>query len=173
MKRLDLELTPRRRVPFAVAMTLLVGAVLCADAALRVLALHDELDHATLAPPPSRGARLSSVPPGPLDAALARDLRAAEQVVQRLARPWDELFRTVETAAHDRVALLAIEPDAQKGELAISGEALDYFAVLTYVARLSEPGQLTDVHLVRHETKEDDPRRPLSFTIAASWRAER
>lgn len=170
MKRLDLDLVSRRRVPFAVWMMLLVGGVLSVDAVLRATALEGDIERAAAAAsPPRRGTQMAAAR---LDPALAKDLRAAEQVVHRLALPWDELFRTVETAASDRVALLAIEPDAQKRELAITGEAIDYFAVLTYVARLSEPGQLSDVHLVRHETKQDDPRHPLTFTIAARWRAE-
>ncbi|MDH4061309.1 MAG: hypothetical protein OEU94_10905 [Aquincola sp.] len=172
MKRLDLNIAERRRVPLAVWLMLLVGGVLSVDAGLRVVSLGDELDRANM----RSGTRPRSamvVSASTADPALAKDLRAAEQVVQRLALPWDDLFRTVETAASDRVALLAIEPDAQKKELAISGEALDYLALLTYVARLSEPGQLTDVHLVRHETKPDDPRHPLTFTIAANWRAQR
>ena len=175
MKPLRLDLLPRRRVPFAVWMTLLVGTVLAGDAALRALAMHEEITLAeqAAAQQRQRPGRSFVAQGAALDPALAKDLRAAEQVVQRLALPWDELFRAVETAASDRVALLTIEPDPQKGALSISGEALDYFAVLTYVARLSEPGQLTDVHLVRHETRQDDPRRPLAFTIAASWKPER
>lgn len=170
MKRLDLDLAARRRVPFGVWMMLLVGGVLSIDALLRAAALGEDIERAAAASSLPRGG--SRMADARIDPALAKDLRAAEQVVHRLALPWDALFRTVETAASDRVALLAIEPDAQKRELAISGEALDYFAVLTYVARLSEPGQLSDVHLVRHETKQDDPRHPLTFTIAARWRAE-
>jgi hypothetical protein len=170
MKRLDLDLVSRRRVPFAVWMMLLVGSVLSVDAVLRAAALDEDIERAASAAlSPRRGTLVAGTR---LDPTLAKDLRAAQQVVDQLALPWDELFRTVETAASERVALLAIEPDAQKRELAITGEALDYFAVLTYVARLSEPGQLSDVHLVRHETRQDDPRHPLTFTIAARWRVQ-
>ncbi len=170
MKALRLDFAPRRRVPFLAWMALLVGSVLAGDALLQVLSLNDEIRSAAQESTPGRPQRSTAAR---LDPALARDLRSAEQVAQRLALPWDDLFRVVETATGERVALLAIEPDVQKRELAISGEAIDYFAVLTYVAKLSEPGQLTDVHLVRHETRQDDPRHPLVFTIAASWRTER
>lgn len=170
MKRLDLDFAPRRRVPFGVWMMLLVGVVLSVDALLRAAALSDDIERAAAAAASPRGS--SRTADARIDPALAKDLRAAEQVVNRLALPWDALFLTVEKAASDRVALLAIEPDAQKRELAITGEAFDYLALLTYVAQLSEPGQLSDVHLVRHETKKDDPRHPLTFTIAARWRTE-
>lgn len=169
MKPLDLDLIPRRRVRLAVWLMLLVGAVLSLDGLSRAAELRDRLDQAAQ---PLQPGRLSAAAQARLDPALARELLAAEQVVQRLALPWDDLFRTVESAAYERVALLAIEPDVRKRELSITGEAHDFLAMLTYVARLSEPGPLTDVHLVRHEVRADDPRRPLNFTIAASWRVQ-
>lgn len=166
MTPLDLDLLPRRRVPLAVWLMLLVGAVLGAEGVLRVAELREAIASAGQ-PPESLLARDAAR----LDPSLARELRVAEQAVQRLALPWDELFRSVEAASYERIALLAIEPDVTKRELSITGEALDYVAVLTYVARLGEPGLLTDVHLVRHEMRQDDPRRPLQFTVAARWRA--
>lgn len=166
MKALDLDLLPRRRVPLAVWLMLLCGAVLVGDGLLRMAELQDTLAAASpdVARPRPASAR-------PLDPALARELRVAERAVEHLALPWDELFRQVEAASYERVALLAIEPDAHKRELAITGEALDYLAVLTYVARLGERDMLTDVHLVRHEVREDTPQRPLHFTVAARWKA--
>lgn len=170
MKALDLELLPRRRVPLAVWLMLLSGAVLVGDGLLRTAELREELRDSLAAASPTAG-RTRASPTEALDPALARELRVAERAVEHLALPWDELFRQVEAASYERVALLAIEPDAQKRELSITGEALDYLAVLTYVARLGEHGMLTDVHLVRHEMREDAPQRPLQFTVAARWKA--
>lgn len=105
-----------------------------------------------------------------LDPALQRDVRFAEQVVQRLSLPWDELFAAIESASGDRIALLGVEPDSQRGEVRLTGEAADYKALLAYLGRLSQPGRLSGVHLVRHEIKADDPQRPLTFIVAAGWR---
>jgi hypothetical protein len=164
MKSLELDLLPRRRIRPVVWLMLLAGLVLCADAALRMAGLNETIASAgapVLRPHGASAARLDPV--------LAREWRSAEQAVQRLALPWDELFGRVEAASYERVALLAIEPDVNKRELSITGEAPDYLAVLTYVARLGEPGMLTDVHLVRHEVRQDEPRQPLRFTVAARW----
>lgn len=169
MKALDLDLLPRRRVPLAVWLMLLSGVVLVGDGLLRAAELREEL-RASLAAASQPAGRPRPVQAA-LDPALARELRVAERAVEHLALPWDELFRQVEAASYERVALLAIEPDAHKRELSITGEALDYLAVLTYVARLGEHGMLTDVHLVRHEMREDAPQRPLQFTVAARWKA--
>lgn len=98
------------------------------------------------------------------------ELAAARDTLHRLSIPWDALFRALEEAQTDRVALLSIEPDAGNGTVALTGEAKDYFAVLSYVATLEQQKSLGRVHLVRHETRLNEPRRPVAFTISASWK---
>jgi len=80
--------------------------------------------------------------------------------VQRLSLPWDELFIALESAASDRVALAAIEPDTKKGTVTISGDGKDYLAALSYVLNLSKTEGLEHVQLVRHEQKANDPNGP-------------
>lgn len=96
-------------------------------------------------------------------------LRDADRVARSLMLPWDSLFRSLEQATDERVALLALQPDARKREISISGEAKDYDAVLAFVTRLDQREGLRDVHLVRHELREDDPQHPMYFSILASW----
>lgn len=103
----------------------------------------------------------------------AEEMRVARDTIERLAMPWDSLFRTLEATANDKVALLAIEPDAGSGAVLISGEALDYTAALEYVAQLSGAGTLGRAHLVRHHRQQDDPQQPVSFSISAAWRKAR
>jgi Fimbrial assembly protein (PilN) len=104
--------------------------------------------------------------------AVRDSLAYANGVVQNLALPWDMLFRTVERTGNVPVALLAVQPDPQRRTVKISGEARDYAAVLTYIARLDESGTLRNVHLLSHQRKQDDPQHPLVFTVAASWRPD-
>jgi hypothetical protein len=103
-------------------------------------------------------------------ASVRDNLVYANAVVQNLALPWEMLFRTVEGTGNVPVALLAVQPDPQRRMVKISGEARDYAAVLTYIARLDESGTLRNVHLLSHQRKQDDPQHPLVFTVAASWR---
>ena len=105
-------------------------------------------------------------------APLRENLAYANGVVQNLALPWDMLFKTVEGTGNVPVALLAVQPDPQKRMVRISGEAKDYAAVLTYLARLDGSDTLRNVHLLSHQLKQDDPQHPLLFTIAASWTPE-
>ncbi|HEX4944874.1 MAG TPA: PilN domain-containing protein [Usitatibacteraceae bacterium] len=99
----------------------------------------------------------------------AGDLRDADRIARSLSLPWEALFRSVEEATDEQVALLALQPDPQKHELSISGEAKDYAAILAFVARLDKRQALRNVHLVRHELREDDPQQPMYFNIVANW----
>lgn len=110
----------------------------------------------------TRAARASPAP-SPDEIRLARD------TIQRLAMPWNNLFRALESTASDKVALLAIEPEPNSGTVLISGEAADYRAVLDYVSQLGRAEHLHRAHLVRHEREQDVPQQPVAFSIAASW----
>lgn len=102
-------------------------------------------------------------------AVSADELAAARDTVERLGLPWPKLFSALEAAATDRVALLAIEPDTKTGTVKISGDSKDYLAALTYVLNLSQSDALSDVQLVRHEVKQNDPQHPVAFSISAAW----
>ena len=99
----------------------------------------------------------------------AEEVAAARETVNRLGLPWTKLFAALEGAANERVALLAIEPDAKSGTVKISGDSKDYLSALTYVLNLSRADTLSHVQLVRHEVKQNDPQRPVSFSISAAW----
>ena len=51
----------------------------------------------------------------------------------------------------------------------ISGDSKDYLAALGYVLNLSQADTLSHVQLVRHEVRQNDPQRPVSFSISAAW----
>ena len=97
------------------------------------------------------------------------ELALARDTVDRLGLPWTKLFAALESAATDQVALLAIEPDTKTGTVKISGDSKDYLAALGYVLNLSQAEALSNVQLVRHEVKQNDPQRPVTFSISAAW----
>ena len=99
----------------------------------------------------------------------AEEVTAARETVDRLGLPWTRLFTALEAAANEQVALLAIEPDTKSGTVKISGDSKDYLSALTYVLNLSRSDALSHVQLVRHEVKQNDPQRPVSFSIQAAW----
>lgn len=96
----------------------------------------------------------------------------ARDTLRRLATPWDSLFRALEAAKSDQVALLALEPNVESRSVTISAEAKDYLAAISYVARLADEPLLKRVHLVRHEPRRNASQRRIGFTISASWSEE-
>lgn len=120
----------------------------------------------------AREAELAKLAPrtySPRKAVPAEEVAAARETVQRLSMPWDELFNALESAASDRVALLAIEPDPKAGTVTISGDSKDYLAALTYVLNLSRAESLRQVRLSRHEVKQNDPQKTVNFSVSAAW----
>lgn len=101
------------------------------------------------------------------------ELQEAAGVVDQLALPWSPLFSAIERAHTETVALLAVQPDAQRRSVTIIGEAKGYDDVLGYVARLRSEARLTNVFLVSNESREDQPHRPVAFTVSANWGALR
>jgi hypothetical protein len=164
MQRLDIDFCASRgatpwlgRVLLAVAAVILVDSGLSYHAARQ--ALHDQAARV-----------VKRTPAAPK--ATPQEVAAVRETVQRLSLPWDELFIALESAASERVALAAIEPDTKKGTVTISGDGKDYLAALSYVLNLSKTEGLEHVQLVRHEQKANDPNGPVSFAVSAGWSAK-
>src|SRR5512143_2546700 len=68
---------------------------------------------------------------------MASEIKHANEVLNQITLPWDKLFQAVEWSAGKDVALLTIEPDAEKHVVKISGEAKNIEGVLNYVRHLS------------------------------------
>lgn len=101
---------------------------------------------------------------------MAAQVRRANDVLHRLTLPWNALFRAVESAAGEDVALLAMEPDLEKRQVKIDGEARDFAALLNYITRLEEQAVFGPVHLQGHQVQQQDPDRPVRFSLLAVWR---
>jgi len=98
-----------------------------------------------------------------------KDFAEAQQIVARLSTPWDAFFAGLEPKNPDDVAILVIEPEVKSGLLSLQGEAKDYAAVLTLIAQLRETKPFSEVFLLHHEIKHDDPQHPVAFTLSMHW----
>lgn len=99
------------------------------------------------------------------------DIRHANEVVGQLNVPWDALFQAVESADSDQVALLSIEPDAQKQVVKIGGEAKNLAAMLDYVRQLGQQAVFDRVYLQSHQVQQQDPEKPVRFMVLATWQS--
>lgn len=111
---------------------------------------------------------VSQIPP----AKLAEIIKFSNRAIHQLNLPWDVLFTQLEAAKSDGVALLGIEPNAKSNAIKVEGEAKDYAAMIKYVRSLSEQGVLQGVYLTEHKMDDQNPDKPVRFTLEASWTAK-
>jgi hypothetical protein len=97
------------------------------------------------------------------------EVRQANDIIAQLALPWNELFNAVESASSKNMALLGIEPDAQKRRVKLTGEAKNLESMLAYVRFLESQGPLVDVFLQSHQVEQNDPQKPVRFVVTATW----
>lgn len=101
------------------------------------------------------------------------EVQQANEVLHRLSLPWGSLFLTMESAAGEEVALLALEPDAEKRVVKVSGEARDFTSLLNYVTRLEAQEAFGPVYLQSHQVQLQDPQQPVRFALQAVWKGAR
>jgi len=97
------------------------------------------------------------------------EFKRVNAMLNQLSLPWGEIFAAVEKAATRNVALLQMEPDAQKRLLKITAEARDHNAMLEYVRRLAEDKAFSNVHLLNHQVQARHPQRPVQFAVQATF----
>ena len=172
MRRIDLDYGSKRRSPLG---WVLLGAGLTAACAALLLyaSLADQSEQWEQVV--RKAARRHAGPGAPRAdpedrRRLLLQVEDANQVIGRLSLPWNELFRSIEDAAMERVALLSFQPQPQQRLITLHGEARSYADVLEYMERLDSSRTLSRARLLSHRVKSEDPRHPVDFTIAANWR---
>ncbi len=99
----------------------------------------------------------------------ALEIKHANEVLNRIDLPWERLFRAVESSSGREVALLAMEPDAEKSEMKITGEAKNIEAVLKYIRLLAEQKVFSNVYLQSHQVELRNAEHPVRFSLVATW----
>lgn len=94
--------------------------------------------------------------------------KALGQAVGALRVDWEGLFAHIDRAASEEVALLAIRPSVGGRSVQIAGEAKHLEATLAFVEALKDK-PLSQVVLVSHQIRSNDPQHPVAFEIAATW----
>ncbi|AXS81043.1 hypothetical protein [Dechloromonas sp. HYN0024] len=113
--------------------------------------------------------------PEPPKGELARfesDRKEADKASMALNRPWKALLDTLESLADRPVALLTLEPDAIKGEIALSAEARNLEAMSAYYRDIQRLDGFSEVVLRTHQTNFQDPDKPVRFRITLKWNVQ-
>lgn len=101
---------------------------------------------------------------------LAREIGNANDVLRSLVVPWDEMFQAVESSGSRQVTLLGLEPNVQRLQVKINGEARDFKAVMAYLTQLEQQPVFGSVFLLNHEVRQESPDKPVRFTLQATWK---
>lgn len=101
---------------------------------------------------------------------MALEIKHANEVLNQITLPWDRLFQAVEWSSGKDVALLTIEPDAERNEVKISGEAKNIAALLNYIKHLAEQDVFSNVYLQRHQVQQHNPEKPVRFALVVTWK---
>ena len=100
---------------------------------------------------------------------IARETKQANAAILALSLPWKEFFDAFEATRANDVAVLAIEPDAQKGVVRISAEAKGLESMLNYVSSLQKIALFREVLILNHQIQDQDPQKPVRFVVQAAW----
>jgi len=104
--------------------------------------------------------------------AQSSDLAGFKQpsdIAQRLTLPWGHLLDALENADNENVALLAIEPDADRGRLRLTGEAKSLEALVDYIKALDGKAGIAELRLMTQQVKQSDAQHPVEFVLESNW----
>lgn len=158
---------PRSPLPGAVLLT--IAILIAAGLVWQYLALAGRLDEleVRLAQVQGRVSREAQ----PVAETVAGEMRFAAEALAQGTIPWGGLFADIEAAAMADVALLALNPDAARQEIRISGEARDFTALAAYQERLASRSTLASVQLLSHQLVSSPAGLAVRFELLAIWSA--
>lgn len=106
----------------------------------------------------------------PVATLTADQITAFNRAIRRLNVPWRDLFDTLEQATPQTVALLSLEPHADRSVLKLSAEAATVNDMIDYVQRLKLRPGIESVQLDKHQVDAKDPYHPVRFSLALRWK---
>lgn len=107
------------------------------------------------------------------DSANIKEVMAySNKVIQKLNLPWNDLFVLLEAAKSENIALLGVEPSVKEAKVKLTGEAKDFKAMFDYLRALQTQPVLKNVYLLDHKIDDQNPDKPIRFTLEASWEAK-
>lgn len=112
---------------------------------------------------------VSTVKPEELSAAW----RTAQNAAMQLNLPWSRFFASLgEASSAGEVALISIEPDAQKGQVVVVAEARNLNSMLDFVSALQISDEFSEVALQSHLINKAVPEQPIRFRLSTKWRTK-
>lgn len=105
--------------------------------------------------------------PAPARPPLATEtLRQMNAVTARLNVPWSDVLDAIERSTPKQVALLALEPDARTGSVALTVEAQSLDDLLTYAEMLGQDTAVASARMGQHDLRLQEPGQPVRMTLS-------
>ena len=102
---------------------------------------------------------------------LSAAWRTAQNAAVQLNLPWSRFFASLgESSSVGEVALISIEPDAQKGQVVVVAEARNLNSMLDFVSALQISDEFSEVALQSHLINKAVPEQPIRFRLSTKWR---
>ena len=95
--------------------------------------------------------------------------RAVNGAIAQLNLPWRDLFDALAATPRERIAILALEPNAARHVLKVLAEAKTGEDMVDFLRDLKRQTFFNDVNLVRHEVNEQDANKPVRFQFEAAF----
>jgi hypothetical protein len=99
----------------------------------------------------------------------SEQLQQIQTTVEALTLPWNELLQGIEKSDMQDIALLNLDPNSKKHQIAISGEAKNLQTALSYIQKLESQPMLNKVYLQKYNIDEANLYKPVKFTLSAQW----
>lgn len=96
-------------------------------------------------------------------------LKQLQETINTLTIPWNALFEAIEQSDYKDIALVSLEPNSQKQQVVMTGEAKNLQVALAYIAQLENQPVLSQVFLQKHSIDEANTSKPVSFAVIAKW----
>ena len=95
--------------------------------------------------------------------------KAIKVAVDEILLPWNSLFKALESANHEGIQMLAIEPNPKNELVRIKAIALDTESMMRYLNNLDAQKTLGKVRLVSHEVVEMSGQNAIELVAEAIW----
>lgn len=98
-----------------------------------------------------------------------KELKQANEVLQQINLPWEALFDSLEYAVSKEIALLSVQPNVASRTIRINGEARNLAALTDFVEAIEREEVLKNAYLLNYKVKNENPYRPIAFSLTATW----
>lgn len=104
------------------------------------------------------------------DTKRQQDVREIKTAIGEIVMPWISIFKALETANHEGVKMLAVEPSAKSKKVRLTAVAFDIDNMMTYMRSLGEQNALKQVRLLSHEVVDVNGQNAIEFVVEAIWK---